>query len=118
MSSEQSPTSAGKDLESSAAATPAPSTDYSKTEEAALDDGPLVTWDGESDPHNPQNFSFARKLFITFIWVAGNLATCIASSIYSSGSTIMAEEFGASTIVITLGISLFLVVSSQSFFLP
>ncbi|KAL1634250.1 hypothetical protein SLS58_010755 [Diplodia intermedia] len=98
--------SASKDLESSAAATPAPSTDYSKTEE---DDGPLVTWDGQSDPANPQNFSFARKLFITGIWVAGNLATCIASSIYSSGSTLMAAEFGASTIVLTLGISLFLV---------
>ncbi|EKG12654.1 MFS transporter [Macrophomina phaseolina MS6] len=107
--SHPNPSSANGDLEKNDA-TPAPSSD-SKSELGGGDDGPLVTWDGPNDPHNPQNFSFGRKILITSIWVAGNLATCFASSIYSSGSTIMKAEFHTSTIVTTLGISLFIVVS-------
>ncbi|KAH7025577.1 major facilitator superfamily domain-containing protein [Macrophomina phaseolina] len=105
--SHPNPSSTNGDLEKNDA-TPAPSSD-SKSELGGGDDGPLVTWDGPNDPHNPQNFSFGRKILITSIWVAGNLATCFASSIYSSGSTIMKAEFHTSTIVTTLGISLFIV---------
>ncbi|GME39341.1 MFS multidrug transporter [Neofusicoccum parvum] len=104
--SEPSPASIEKkDLESGAA-TPTPTTDSKPENE---DEEVLVTWDGPNDPRNPQNFSFARKLFITSIWVAANLGTCIASSIYGSGSTLMMKEFNISTTVTTLGISLFLV---------
>ncbi|OJD32188.1 mfs multidrug transporter [Diplodia corticola] len=74
----------------------------------ATPDPNLVTWDGPNDPHNPQNFSLRRKFFITFIWVAGNLATCIASSIWSSGSALLREEFHSGATVTNLGISLFL----------
>ncbi|KAH7010919.1 major facilitator superfamily domain-containing protein [Macrophomina phaseolina] len=68
----------------------------------------FIAWDSPEDPHNPQNFSYARKLFVTAIWVAGNLVTCIASSIFSSGSSFISKEFDVSSTVTTLGISLFL----------
>ena len=77
---------------------------------AAQKDASIITWDSPGDPHNPQNFSFARKVFVTLIWVAGNLVTCIASSIFSSGASFISKEFDVGSTVTTLGISLFLLV--------
>lgn len=70
-----------------------------------------VDWDGPDDPANPHNFTTSRRVFISLIWVAGNLVTCIASSIFSSGATLIANEFHLSSTVTTLGVSLFLLVS-------
>ncbi|KAK9424306.1 putative SpoC [Seiridium unicorne] len=76
----------------------------------------LVTWDGPDDPGNPQNFPLRRKAFITAIWIYGNLVTTIASSIWSSGASAIAAEFDKSTIVVTLGVSVFLLnVASQGY---
>ena len=72
------------------------------------DDPDLVTWDGPHDKDNPQNFSLARKLLITAIWIYGCLVTCIASSIFSSAHEAIVTEFNASPTVATLGVSLFL----------
>lgn len=74
-------------------------------------DSNLVDWDGPDDPANPHNFTTGRRIFITWIWIAGNLVTCIASSIFSSGATLIAKEFHLSSTVTTLGVSLFLLVS-------
>ena len=75
-----------------------------------IEENNLVTWSGPDDLDNPQNFSFARKTLITTIWVYGNLTTAIGSSIWSSGSNAIASEFSVSSVVVTLGISLFLLV--------
>ncbi|KAI1307789.1 major facilitator superfamily domain-containing protein [Xylaria venustula] len=72
------------------------------------DDENLVTWNGPDDPENPQNFSTGYKFFLTGIWIYGNLCATLASSIWSSGAKQIAAEFDKSTIVVTLGISLFL----------
>src|SRR5690606_3107421 len=40
------------------------------------DEPDLVTWDGPHDKDNPQNFTLARKLVITAIWIYGCLVTC------------------------------------------
>lgn len=72
------------------------------------EDTSVVTWDGPNDPDNPQNYTSSRKVFITFIWVYSNLATTIASSIWSSGTSAIEAQFHESTIVVTLGVSLFL----------
>ncbi|KAI0011632.1 major facilitator superfamily domain-containing protein [Xylariaceae sp. FL0662B] len=79
-----------------------------KVEAGDEKDADLVTWDGPGDAGNPQNFSTPYKVFITLIWVYGNLVTTIASSIWSSGAGAIALEFHKSTIVVTLGVSLFL----------
>ncbi|CAH0046160.1 unnamed protein product [Clonostachys solani] len=71
--------------------------------------GAYVTWSGLDDRDNPQNYSIPRKIFITFIWVYGNLVVAIASSIWSSCAAAIREEFHTSNIIVTLGVSLFLV---------
>ena len=81
-----------------------------ETTQGTIEANNLVTWSGPDDIDNPQNFSFARKMLITTVWVYGNLTTTIASSIWSSGSNAIASEFGVSSLVVTLGISLFLLV--------
>ncbi|KAI0409863.1 MFS general substrate transporter [Xylaria palmicola] len=72
------------------------------------EDTNLVSWNGPNDPENPQNYSTPRKFFITGIWIYGNLCSTIASSIWSSGAAQVKAEFHQKTIVVTLGISLFL----------
>lgn len=66
------------------------------------------------DPENPKNWSLLRRLFITSIWIAGNLVASVSSSIFSSGAQAISEEFGVGTEVVTLGVSLFVVVSRES----
>ncbi|TGJ87327.1 hypothetical protein E0Z10_g1468 [Xylaria hypoxylon] len=73
----------------------------------------LVTWNGPDDPENPQNYSRRHKFFITGIWIYGNLCATLASSIWSSGAAQVKAEFHQSTIVVTLGISFFLLVSTS-----
>ncbi|KAL7791536.1 MFS general substrate transporter [Trichoderma ceciliae] len=70
--------------------------------------GPL-TFEDPEDPINPKNWSLPRKLFITFIWIAGNLVASVSSSIFSSGAQAISEEFSVGTEVVTLGVSLFVV---------
>lgn len=97
--------------------------DVEKAEPAIQDKTPdvdpnLVTWDGPNDPRNPHNWRTGRKVFITGIWVVGNMVTTIASSVFSSGSSAIAAEFNVSSTVTTLGVSLFLLVRSKPHFSP
>lgn len=71
-------------------------------------DPDLITWNGPEDKENPQTWSFTRKVCITAIWIYGNLATCIASSIWSSGVDVIRKEFHVSSLRVALGVSLFL----------
>lgn len=75
------------------------------------EDTDFVTWSGPDDLANPQNWSFKYKVFLTAIWVWSCFVTTVASSIFSSGSEYIRAEYNVSTTVVTLGISLFLVVS-------
>ena len=75
-------------------------------EEATESDGKLITWLVD-DPSNPQNWSLAKKNFIAFQLLFMTFSIYIGSSIFTSGIPNIAEEFGASIVVITLGLSLF-----------
>ncbi|KAL7619424.1 hypothetical protein AAE478_009963 [Parahypoxylon ruwenzoriense] len=98
-----------KDVEAAEPAAEAGSVASEKKQEETEDkDADLVTWDGPNDPANPQNFTMSRKVSITIIWIYGNLVTTIASSIWSSGAGAVAAEFNKPTIIVTLGVSLFL----------
>lgn len=72
--------------------------------------GPLAFKD-PNDAENPKNWSLLRRLFITFIWIAGNLVASVSSSIFSSGAQAISEEFSVGPEVVTLGVSLFVIVS-------
>ncbi|KAL7943388.1 major facilitator superfamily domain-containing protein [Trichoderma barbatum] len=63
----------------------------------------------DNDPANPKNWSLLRRLFITFIWIVGNLIVSVSSSIFSSGAKAISEEFSVGSEVVTLGVSLFVV---------
>jgi MFS transporter, DHA1 family, multidrug resistance protein len=55
---------------------------------------------------NPQNWSASRKLLVTFQICIPNFGIYIGSSIYTPGELSIMEEFGASQVVATLGLSL------------
>ncbi|EED22172.1 bicyclomycin resistance protein, putative [Talaromyces stipitatus ATCC 10500] len=72
-------------------------------------DADLITWSGPVDLDNPQNWSFKYKLWITAAWVYSCFVTTVASSIFSSGTEVIAAEYDVGTTIVTLGVSLFLV---------
>lgn len=74
-------------------------------------DPDLITWSGPDDPKNPQNWSFKYKVLVTAAWVYSCFVTTVASSIFSSGAEVISADYHVGTIVVTLGVSLFLVVS-------
>lgn len=92
-------------------ATPPASSTNSDGEAPATGTHGQLTFKGPKDPANPKNWSLFRRLFITFIWIAGNLVASVSSSIFSSGAQAISEEFHVGTEVVTLGVSLFVIVS-------
>ncbi|KAM0482452.1 hypothetical protein ACHAPX_002970 [Trichoderma viride] len=85
------------------------STSDEETQTPSIDNSSPLTFEDPHDPENPKNWSLLRKLFITFIWIAGNLVASVSSSIFSSGAQAISEEFHVGTEVVTLGVSLFVV---------
>lgn len=66
----------------------------------------LVTW-LEEDPENPTSWSDSYKWFLTGLVSIATLAVALASSCYSGAISSVRAEFGGSTEVLTLGVSLF-----------
>jgi DHA1 family multidrug resistance protein-like MFS transporter len=67
----------------------------------------LVTWYGPDDPENPQNWSTAKKFFVTFELCLLTTSIYIGSSIYSAGTQSVMATFGVSQVAATLGLCLF-----------
>lgn len=71
----------------------------------------LVVWNGPEDPDNPMNWPQWYKWLIT--GTLGMMTFCItfASSVFSTATMVTAQVFNVSTEVMTLGTSLFVLVS-------
>lgn len=67
----------------------------------------LVTWDGDDDPGNPQNFKPWKKWLIACTTGIMTFTVTFASSVFSTATTVTAQEFGVSSEVMILGTSLF-----------
>ena len=67
----------------------------------------LISWWGQNDPENPQNWSIFKKVFVTFEICLLTTSVYIGSSIYSAGTTDVVAIFGVSTVAATLGLCLF-----------
>ncbi|GIZ39941.1 hypothetical protein CKM354_000330200 [Cercospora kikuchii] len=67
----------------------------------------VVTWWGDSDSENPQNWSLGKKCFVTFEICLLTTSVYIGSSIYSAGTMSVMETFGVSQVAATLGLCLF-----------
>lgn len=68
----------------------------------------LVEFEGPDDPLNPLNWSFQKRAYTTLMYAVCTFGPQSASSIYSASTDQIASEFGVSTEVSTLGVSLFL----------
>ncbi|KAI1104428.1 putative bicyclomycin resistance protein [Jackrogersella minutella] len=66
-----------------------------------------VSWDGDDDPLCPRSMSIVRKWLVVITVGLGSLCVTCTSSIYASTYDQMNPEFHISSIVGTLGLSLF-----------
>ncbi|THW24169.1 MFS general substrate transporter [Aureobasidium pullulans] len=67
----------------------------------------LVSWYGDDDPANPQNWSSVKKVFVTFLICFLTVSIYIGSAIYTGGEQGVMEKFHVSQTVATLGLTLF-----------
>ncbi|KAI1202124.1 major facilitator superfamily domain-containing protein [Nemania serpens] len=67
----------------------------------------IVDWYGPGDPENPLNWSEGWKFLIAAEVCILNFSVYVASSLYVPGEESLQKEFGVSTVVATLGLSLF-----------
>lgn len=68
----------------------------------------IVDFDGPDDPYRPMNWSFRKKALTTVLYGLTTMGATWASSIYSTGTAQISEDFGVSSEVATLGTSLLL----------
>jgi MFS transporter, DHA1 family, multidrug resistance protein len=78
-----------------------------RRKESKRKDPNLIEWDGPEDPENPMNWPTSKKWIVTI--ALGMMTFCVtfASSVFSNATVPVAELFGVSTEVTTLGTSLF-----------
>ena len=67
----------------------------------------LVTWDGDDDPENPMNFKPAKKWSMALMFGLMTFVVTFASSVFSSATMVTAMQFGVSSEVMILAVSLF-----------
>ncbi|KAH8681639.1 major facilitator superfamily domain-containing protein, partial [Xylariales sp. PMI_506] len=68
----------------------------------------LVDFEGPDDPYHPQNWPLHKKFVTTMLYGLVTMTATWASSSYSAGTSLIAEDFHVGTQVATLGTSLFL----------
>ncbi|RAH45452.1 MFS transporter [Aspergillus brunneoviolaceus CBS 621.78] len=68
-----------------------------------------VDWDDEFDRTNPKNWSLGYKAMGMFFLSYNTLIIVLYSTSYTSGISQIAAEFGASTTVVTLGLTMYLI---------
>ncbi|KAJ6610997.1 major facilitator superfamily domain-containing protein [Mycena sp. CBHHK59/15] len=67
----------------------------------------LVTWNGNSDPENPRNWSFGKRAFVAFNISFLTFSIYIGSAIYTSSIPGLMSEFHVSLVTATLGLTLY-----------
>ncbi|WWC62463.1 uncharacterized protein I303_105059 [Kwoniella dejecticola CBS 10117] len=67
----------------------------------------LVSWYDGHDDENPRNWTLGKKCYVTFLIMILTTTVYVGSAIYAPAVGPAAEYFGVSTLVSSLGISLF-----------
>ena len=68
----------------------------------------IVEFEGPNDPADPLNWTLKRKVITTFLYGMTTLGGTWASSIYTTATSAIAEEFEVSSEVSTIGLTIFL----------
>ncbi|KAJ6079811.1 hypothetical protein N7467_009564 [Penicillium canescens] len=76
---------------------------------ATADPNYEVDWEGEDDPENPKNWTLGYKAMGIFFLAWNTLIVVLYSTSYTSGTTLIAEEFGESETIVTLGLTFYLI---------
>jgi DHA1 family multidrug resistance protein-like MFS transporter len=79
----------------------------SKKKEQKEKDPNLIEWGGPDDPENPMNWPAKKKWIVTVTLGLMTFCVTFASSVFSNATVPVAERYGVSTEVTTLGTSLF-----------
>jgi len=72
------------------------------------DRSPVYLTFSKHDRDFPRNWSLARKWYITCFVSMLNVLTCLCAGGYSSGAELIKEEFHVSSIIVTLGLSMYI----------
>ena len=75
-------------------------------------DPSLVEFDGPGDPDNPKNWTARRRIIISALMGLMTFVVTFSSSIFAVAIEPVAKEYNVSTVVSTLGVTLFLLVSA------
>ncbi|KAF9511080.1 hypothetical protein BS47DRAFT_1373151 [Hydnum rufescens UP504] len=67
----------------------------------------IVDWDGDDDPDNPHNWSSGKRSFVLFSICVLTFSIYIGSAIYTPSIPGIMKDFGVSSVVATLGLSLY-----------
>ncbi|KAJ5625610.1 hypothetical protein N7510_001919 [Penicillium lagena] len=67
-----------------------------------------VDWDGDDDAQNPKNWSFWYKAMAMTMLSFNTLVVVLYSTSYTSGITLIANEFNQTETVVTLGLTFYL----------
>jgi hypothetical protein len=67
----------------------------------------IVTFDSVDDPANPKNWTSKKKLQVLVLYGLSTMCATFASSVFSSASSYYARQYGITTEVAVLGVSLF-----------
>ncbi|KAL4937350.1 major facilitator superfamily domain-containing protein [Aspergillus oleicola] len=95
-----------QDPEKSLSSTTRPLPTSTSSSDTQYSDKYLVTYT-DSDPHDPKNWPTPKKLKFTFIACIMIFLTSFSSSIFGPAASTTATEFKVATIVMDLGVSLF-----------
>ncbi|KAJ5894854.1 hypothetical protein N7495_006545 [Penicillium taxi] len=68
----------------------------------------LVTWNGNDDPENPQNWPEHSKILRSSAPLSIVFCIAFASSIFGSSASVTASEYGVSVEIMSLGVALFI----------
>ncbi len=79
----------------------------SKKKKQEAKDPNLIEWNGPDDPENPQNWPNGKKWRVTMALALMTFCVTFASSVFSNATVAVANLYGVSTEVSTLGTSLF-----------
>ncbi|KAJ6038238.1 hypothetical protein N7460_008009 [Penicillium canescens] len=75
---------------------------------ATADPNYEVDWEGEDDSENPKNWTLGYKAMGVFFLAWNTLVVVLYSTSYTSGTTPIADEFGESETIVTLGLTFYL----------